>query len=157
MPQQTDIRRVDIQQIEIAQQIYPLQQAAYLLESRLIDYPNLPPLHESIETLRQSQELFLAYWAEGQVAGVLSYIRHQDRLEICRLVISPHHFRQGIAGRLLQAVETVEPEIKRLTVSTALKNQPALALYQKYGYRQTSQTILPDGLVLVELQKEITF
>jgi ribosomal protein S18 acetylase RimI-like enzyme len=56
---------------------------------------------------------------------------------------------------LLRAIEQVEVAVKRIIVSTAENNLPAIALYQKQGYTIAERTILPDGLVLVDLQKQI--
>ncbi|MFN8459347.1 MAG: GNAT family N-acetyltransferase [Anaerolineae bacterium] len=151
------ISRVDIHQPDIAWQIYTLQQAAYHIESQIIGYPTLPPLMESLEDLQQSGEQFLAFQAAGQLAGVLSYTHSPNALEICRMMVSPAYFRRGIAGKLLQAVETIEPNINQIVVSTAAQNQPALSLYQKYGYRQTFTTTLPDGLKLVTLHKQLPY
>lgn len=149
------INSVDIRQPDIARQIYHLQQAAYTVESQLIGYPNLPPLRETAAELQRSAEQFLAYQEEGQMVGTVSYLRRGDTLDIGRLVVSPAHFRRGIAGKLLAAVETAEPSLRYITVSTAAKNLPALTLYRKHGYSVVRQTVLADGLVLVELGKQI--
>lgn len=149
------INPVDIRQPDTARQIYRLQQAAYAVESQLIGYPDLPPLRETAVDLQRSGEQFLAYQAEGQMAGVVSYLRRGEALEICRLVVSPTHFRQGIAGKLLAAIETGESGLRSLTVSTAAGNLPAVTLYQKHGFKVVRQTVLADGLVLVELCKQM--
>ncbi|GAB4455340.1 MAG: hypothetical protein Fur0044_49620 [Anaerolineae bacterium] len=149
------IRQVDIRQPDIAHRVHALQQAAYTVESQLIGYPDLPPLRETRADLQHSAEQFLTYEEEGQIAGAVSYVRLDDTLDICRLVVSPAFFRRGIAGKLLKAVETGEPGIRQITVSTAEKNLPAVTLYQKYGYQVVRRTVLADGLVLVELRKQI--
>lgn len=146
---------VDIHQPEIAQQIYTLQQAAYRIEGELIGYAALPPLLESLETLQQSGEQFLAFQEAGQLAGVLAYTRNDSVLEICRMMVSPAYFRRGIAAKLLQALEAIEAEVNQIVVSTAAQNLPALALYQKYNYRHRFTTTLPDGLKLVTLSKQL--
>lgn len=149
------ISPIDIRQPDLAHQIQALQKAAYTVESQLIGYPNLPPLQETSTDLQHSAEQFLIYRAEGQIAGAISYLRLGDTLDICRLVVRPAYFRRGIAGKLLTAVETDEPGIRQITVSTAEKNLPAVALYQKHGYRVVQRTVLADGLVLVKLGKQI--
>ncbi len=150
------ISLVDIHQSEVAQQIYTLQKAAYRVEGELIGYPALPPLLESLKTLQQSSEQFLAFQEGGQIAGVLAYTRSANALEICRMMVSPVYFRRGIASKLLAAVETIEAAVNQILVSTAAQNQPALTLYQKHGYRQALTTTLPDGLRLVTLHKQLS-
>lgn len=149
------ISQVDIRQPDIAGQVHTMQQAAYTVESQLIGYPDLPPLRETETDLQHSGEQFLTYGEEGQLAGAVSYLRLGDMLDICRLVVSPAYFRRGIAGKLLEAVERSEPGIRQITVSTAEKNLPAVTLYKKHGYRVARRTVLADGLVLVELRKQI--
>jgi ribosomal protein S18 acetylase RimI-like enzyme len=149
------ISQVNIRQPDMAGQIHALQQAAYTIESQLIGYPDLPPLRETRADLQHSEEQFLIYREEGQIAGAVSYLRLGDTLDICRLVVSPAYFRRGVAGKLLEAVETGEPGIRQITVSTAEKNLPAVTLYQKHGYQVARRTVLADGLVLVELRKQI--
>ena len=149
------IGKIDLQDGAVAQQIYELQQASYLVESQLIDYPNLPPLLETVEALQHTGEQFLIFKEDERILGALSYIRTGDILEICRLIVSPNHFRRGIAGKLLRAAEEVEVDIKRIIVSTAENNLPAVTLYQKNGYHLAHRTVLPDGLALVQLKKEI--
>lgn len=149
------ISLVEIQKPEIAQQIYNLQQAAYTVERQLIGYPTLPPLLESLVSLRQSGEQFLVFQEEGQIVGALSYTCTAKSLEICRVMVSPGHLRRGIAGKLLASVENVGPDVHQIVVSTAVQNHPAIALYEKSGYRQTYTTTLPDGLKLVTLHKRL--
>lgn len=146
---------IDIRQPDTAGLVYRLQQAAYTVESQLIGYPELPPLRETAADLQRSDEQFLACWEQGQMVGAVSYLRRGETVEICRLVVSPAYFRRGIAGKLLAAVETGESDIRQITVSTAAKNLPAITLYQKHNYRVARRTVLADGLVLVELQKQI--
>ena len=149
------IYQTDIRERNTANRIHELRQAAYAVESQLIDYAQLPPLLETVEDLQHAREHFLTFQEAEQIIGAVSYVQAGDTLEICRLVVSPTHFRRGIAGRLLQALETIQPGIRQIIVSTAEKNLPAVTLYEKHGYHIARRTVLEDGLVLVELQKQI--
>jgi len=149
------IGKIDLQDGAVTQQIYELQQASYLVESQLIDYPNLPPLLETVEALQHTDEQFLIFKEDERILGALSYVRAGDILEICRLIVSPNHFRRGIAGKLLRAAEEVEVDIKRIIVSTAENNLPAVTLYQKNGYHLAYRTVLADGLALVGWYKQM--
>ena len=149
------ICQIDIRKPDIARQVHALQKASYTIESHLINYSDLPPLLETIEDLQDSAEHFLAFTERGQILGAISYTRDENILEICRLVVSPHHFRRGIAGRLLKSLEAKEAGVKRIIVSTAEKNYPAIFLYQKHGYHISQRRVLADGLALVQLSKPI--
>jgi len=141
---------------EVARSIVALQRASYAVEARLVGYPGIPALRETEEDVRSSDERFLAVEDDGVPVGVLSYSREGGTVEICRLVVSPDHFRQGIAGVLLAAIERAEPDARRLVVSTAVANRPAVALYEKHGYRKTETHALPDGLRIIRLLKHAT-
>lgn len=148
------ITEVDHHDLAIAQQIHSVQMAAYQIESDLIDYPDLPPLLESVEDVQASGECFLACWSNGKVVGVLSFERQRDLIEICRLVVAPEATRRGIGSQLLIVLEQRQVGCRCLNVSTAERNIPAIKLYEKQGYRITKRRELPDGLRLVELAKE---
>ena len=151
------IYKADHKQLTVARQLQALQEAAYAVESALIDYPDLPPLNESVADIQQSSDVFLVCQKDSRLVGALSYEQVEDVLDITRLVIHPDYFRQGIAGQLLRQVEQLAVGIVEITVSTAIKNKPAIALYKKYGYEQKDMTTLPDGLVLVHLRKQLKF
>jgi ribosomal protein S18 acetylase RimI-like enzyme len=110
-------------------------------------------LYESTADLQHSGETFLACLDAAEIIGVLSFARHVQSLEICRLVVSPRHFQRGIGSALLYAVEQHASPGTTITVSTAARNTPAVRLYQKHGYAITHRHTLPDGLVLVKLAK----
>jgi ribosomal protein S18 acetylase RimI-like enzyme len=146
---------IDIQDDTLARQVLAVQRPSYQIESTLIEYPNLPPLFETITDLQNSDETFVGCWIDEQLVGVLSYEQTDEGIHIDRLVVHPDTFRRGIGRALLQWLETaVSPA--RITVSTAAKNQPAIQLYQAQGYTIVQSSTLPDGLELVLLRKETT-
>lgn len=136
----------------IAAQVWEIQMAAYRYEAAFIDYPALPPLRQSVADLQASAEQFIGYVVETSIWGALSYEIADKSLDITRLIVNPAYFRRGIARQLLAYVEQI-PAIERLTVSTAQKNSPAVTLYERYGYAVYQEQRLPDGLVLLYLEK----
>lgn len=148
------IIHANIQDTTIATQLHALQRTAYAVESVLIDYPQLPPLHESVEQLQAADERWLVYMDQSEIAGAVAYRNLDDTLDICRMIVSPTHFRRGIGRALLNALEEREPTMPRLIVSTAEQNEPAIALYEKQGFHIYERITLPDGLRLVHLQKQ---
>ena len=150
------IELIDIQDDVLAEQVLTVQRPSYQQESDLIEYPNLPPLFETVADLQNSDETFVGYWLDGQLAGVLSYEQTDEGLHIDRLVVHPNYFRRGIGRALLAWVETAvsTPSPSPITVSTAAKNQPAIKLYQSQGYTIVQHKTLPDGLELVLLRKQ---
>jgi ribosomal protein S18 acetylase RimI-like enzyme len=147
------LQHLDVTNVTVAQRILDIQQLAYLQESILIDYPNLPPLKETLLDIQTSGESFLGYYEQNALAGVLSYSLEQKTLTIQRLVVHPTCTRRGIGRALLQELIHQHRHIKTFTVSTAEKNIPAVKLYEKHGFEITQRHTTPDGLALVRLKK----
>ena len=145
------IQLLEHKDLIVAEQILAVQRPSYQIESELINYPNLPPLHENATDIQNSDETFVGYWLDGTLAGVLAYEPEDDGFLIGRMVVHPDFFRRGIGRALLQWLETAVTST--LYVSTAAKNQPAIRLYQSKGFAIYQHKTLPDGLELVQLRK----
>ncbi|MCT4779280.1 MULTISPECIES: GNAT family N-acetyltransferase [Exiguobacterium] len=125
--------------------LYHLQQQAYQVEADLIGASHFPPLQQTEAQLRQEQPSGYVCVCEGSLVGILTL----EQETITRLIVSPDHFRQGIAKQLVQHVLTRQTV---RFVSTAAANHPAIALYQQFGFRQTNQQTR-DAIVLVTLER----
>lgn len=147
------IGEVDLSDDELARELLAVQVAAYAIEAELLAYPQLPPLFESIDDLRQSGERFLAARGDGRIVGATSIATSGAALDICRMVVRPSHMRRGIASRLLAAVESMRDGRVAITVSTGEDNIPAIRLYERNGFEIVKRRTLPDGLRLVGLEK----
>jgi ribosomal protein S18 acetylase RimI-like enzyme len=140
----------------IAGRINELQQASYAVESRLINYDRIPYLVQGAEGIITSEEIFIGCQVGNELAGLTSYEKEDPRsMTICRMVISPLFFRRGLALRLLEFLEELDPMIRYIYVQTAEKNHPAIHLYKKAGYQLIREFATPDGLSIVRLKKTI--
>lgn len=140
---------------EAATQMWQLQQAAYRVEAELIGWGDLPPLRETIEQLMESEETFVTYIEEGELAGALSYQKMGDQLDIHKMIVDPKHFRKGIARQLLIHLETIYSDVKTIVVSTGARNEPAVQLYLRHGYELTGTKEVAPGLELAFFRKEL--
>ena len=125
--------------------LYHLQQRAYQVEANLIGAPHFPPLKQTKAQLVQEQPSGYVCVRDESVVGALT-LEHET---ITRLIVSPDHFRQGIAKQLVQHVLTRQTV---RFVSTAAANHPAIALYRQLGFRQTNQSTR-DAIPLVTLER----
>lgn len=127
-----------------------LQRLAYAQEAALIGYPDLPPLHETLSELMECGETIIAWREAGELLGALGYKQSDDSFDICRLIVAPKAQRRGIARALL--IELIALG-RHITVTTAHRNQPALALYESLGFLQLRPYTTDDGLVLMPLAR----
>lgn len=138
---------------ELAERVLLIQKLAYRIEANLIGFDGIPTLHESIEDLQASDETFIGYFIDDLLAGVLSYSIGGNTLDIGRLVVHPDTFRRGIAQALVGTVETLDPSVQRIIVSTGALNTPARSFYEKQGYTHIGDVILPDGVTISQYEK----
>ena len=128
-----------------------VQRAAYAIEAELIGYPDLPPLHETLEALQATaEEIWLC--SEGdELVGVVGLEHGSDEMVIARLFVAPAWFRRGV-GSALVGHALAQAGGRRVRVGTGARNTPALALYERFGFARVDGGAASRGYV--ELVRE---
>lgn len=118
-----------------AKQILDVQFPAYKIEAQIIGFDGIPQLKDTVETIETSSEIFIGYTKEERLIAFLSYSKEENEYQICRLVVHPDYFKQGIARKLLRYFinEIVSP-LQKVIVSTGADNVPAINLYKSEGF-----------------------
>lgn len=147
------IQALDIREDEPASRVLDLQLAAYSVEAGLVGSWELPPLKDTMDSLKSSGETFRGYFVDGELAGAVSFETDGDSLVICRLFVGPGYFRRGIASSLLRCVEAAG--IERILVSTGARNTPARRLYEGHGFVAVGEEEVLPGLFIVRFRKEM--
>nr|WP_244093964.1 GNAT family N-acetyltransferase [Jeotgalibacillus sp. R-1-5s-1] len=83
---------------------------------------------------------------------MISFKIDRNHFDIHRLVVSPDHFRKGIASQLLAEIEHHDKS-HTLCVSTAEKNEPAIHFYKRNGFDIAGQTVIDERLTLIHFMK----
>jgi ribosomal protein S18 acetylase RimI-like enzyme len=146
---------LDIADPAVAEAVVGIQRRSYAVEAALIGFDGIPPLRETVSELQSSGRCGLSVLGArmgGELAGLLGY-RWVDllggELDIDRLAIDPRFFRLGLASALLAAL----PAAAAVIVSTGTRNQPALALYRRQGFRSTGSREIAPGVTVTELRR----
>ncbi len=86
--------------------------------------------------LRNKNTVFLAFREKELLTGSVWVQVVLDEGYIGNVAVRPAYRRRGIAGALLQALETLgrEKALSFLTLEVRAGNAPAIALYEKNGY-----------------------
>ncbi len=150
------ILRLSLLDDQTLRNILEIQIPAYQVEAGLIGYWEIPPLRDTLETLKASSESFYGYFEDGKLLGVISYRMEGDVMELCRLVVHPNFFRKGIGKTLLMYLEKIEKHMTKMRVSTGSKNAPAIALYRGYGFEEVEVIGVDENLTLSVFQKSIS-
>lgn len=147
------ITRIDVKDRIQALELLSLQMQAYLVEADRIGFPDLPPLRDTLDALKESKETFYGYRVDDELAGAVGYTREDGNVTICRLMVSPSWFRRGYGRALLQFVESKEADATNFTVSTASRNEPAIRLYERFGYQPVEERKIAPELSLTLFRK----
>ncbi|MCG7409777.1 GNAT family N-acetyltransferase [Paenibacillus sp. ACRRX] len=150
------IKSLDLKEQVTLEALWMMQLTAYRIEANLIGFDKIPPLMESMEQLAQANEKFYGWYTDDHVlAGAVSTeMEAPGELQICRLMVRPDHFRQGIARKLMDHVLNMDG-IHTFTISTGLKNEPAVTLYEKLGFQYKCDDEVGPGVVLRTLEMKV--
>jgi GNAT superfamily N-acetyltransferase len=140
---------------EDAAEILALQLLAFESEARLYGNWTIPPMTQTLESLRlqiQNETVLKAMegtFLIGSVRGELS----QNVCRIGRLIVHPHHQGRGIGTKLLQAIERNFPAAAQFELFTGSRSEGNIRLYTRSGYVVTGTRPGPDEVTLVVLSK----
>jgi ribosomal protein S18 acetylase RimI-like enzyme len=145
------LRKLPAEDLDGRREVFELQLLSYQREADLIQYQNLPPLRESLAEFIATNDQTYVYSTNGSVVGAILFSQNFSRLSINKLIVDPHHFRQGIGRSLLMHLLR-NFSFTTCHVSTSAKNIPALQLYLSCGFLITKTEIVEENLELAHLE-----
>nr|WP_252281104.1 GNAT family N-acetyltransferase [Peribacillus frigoritolerans] len=86
----------------------------------------------------------------------MSYTKENGQMLICRMVVHPDYFRQGIADALLHALQ-LHVDWDKISVSTGKMNLPARNLYEKNGFTHKEDVEAAPRLSISIYEKQHSF
>ncbi|UAL50567.1 MULTISPECIES: GNAT family N-acetyltransferase [Metabacillus] len=149
------IKKIDITNPKFAEEVLNVQLPSYKVEAEIIDFYEIPPLKDTVETLLQCSETFFGYYISEELCGAISIKVEKDVMDIHRLIVHPNYFKKGIAKMLLDFIESHIEGIETIIVSTGSKNTPAVNFYEKNGFSKIGETRVNERLSLTSFKKKI--
>ncbi len=151
------IERLDLRSEDTAEELWSLQHAAYRVEASIIGVADLPPLRETVADLMVCGETFWGCRTEdGDLVGAISTEKETegDTVTLCRVMVHPERFRQGIGRLLLTHAIEAYPEGVRFEVTAETRNRPAIALYERLGFRAVDTFAPRPDIAMLRMRME---
>ena len=138
-----------------AEAILALQKLAYASEARRYDNWTIPPLVETLDSVRRqiAEHVVLKATVDGRLAGSVRGVVTDGVCEVCRLSVDPALQRRGIGSALLAAIEARFPDVEAYELFTGNRSVENLRLYDRQGYRHARTKVLSPAVSLVFLRK----
>jgi ribosomal protein S18 acetylase RimI-like enzyme len=138
-----------------AEAVLVLQKLAYEREARRYNDWTIPPLVETLDSVRDqiAHHVVLKAVVDGRLAGSVRGVVTDDVCEVCRLSVDPTLQRRGIGSALIAAVEARFPDIEAFELFTGNHSVENLRLYERHGYRHARTKVLSPVVSLVYLRK----
>ncbi len=146
--------KITLAEIADAVEILALQKLAYQSEAAIYNDYTIPPLTQSLESIRSefSDYTFLKAIEGDIIVGSVRAKINDGTCYISRLIVHPDYQNRGIGSALLKEIERIR-KAERYELFTGSKSERNLYLYKKHGYRDFKTEDQADNVKIVFLQK----
>ena len=146
--------KINNKETKTAEEIRAIFQVSYAVESEILKAVDFPPLKRTVSQFMDTNSEFYAYYLTRNIAGVIEIDNHQDITHIQSLVVDPKYFRKGIGRKLVQFILDTY-KTKLFTIETGIDNQPAIKLYESFGFQELNQWDTNHGIRKIRFEKRI--
>ena len=147
--------RIDRAAADDAAEILELQKLAYQSEARLYDDWNLPPLQQSLESMRAelASSIVLKALVADRLVGSVRAREARGTCHVGRLIVAPPLQGHGIGTRLMYSIEASFPAAQRFELFTGSRSEDNIRLYERLGYRRSREEVVSPAVTLVYMEK----
>ena len=145
------IRKFDQNNKAELKQVYSVQIAAYTVEADIVGAETFPPLHGTLQELRDSRDESYVYLVDDVAIGAIFLEMTATSVLISKLIVLPNFFRRGVARTLISHCLKLYPDTD-FEVGTGSGNFPALELYRSFGFRIFEEALLEENIRICRLQ-----
>jgi ribosomal protein S18 acetylase RimI-like enzyme len=142
--------------VSVAEELLALQKLAYRSEAEIYNDFSIPPLIQTLESMKEDfkNQLFLKALLDGRIMGSVRAYSKEGTCYIGRLIVHPDFQGRGIGTRLMNEIEKIFRGCKRFELFTGDRSERNLRLYQKLGYRMFKTAKVTDRTNIVFLEKK---
>jgi ribosomal protein S18 acetylase RimI-like enzyme len=135
--------------------ILDLQKLAYQSEAWLYDDWTLPPLIQTLESMRDdiARCIVLKAVQDGRLAGSVRAYSSEGLCHIGRLIVQPDFQGQGIGTQLMRHIEGEFPQTHKFELFTGSRSAGNIRLYERLGYSRAREKVLSPAITLVFMEK----
>lgn len=154
-PAPPSLYRIDTAAPDDAPAILALQKLAYESEARLYDDWNLPPLIQTLDSLRGEIAASVVLKAADANGNILGSVRARESAGTChigRLIVAPEFQGLGLGTRLMREIEA-RFRVPRFELFTGSRSAGNIRLYERLGYRRFREQLLSPAVTLVFMEK----
>ena len=145
------IRKFDQNNKAELKQVYSVQIAAYTVEADIVGAETFPPLHGTLQELRDSRDESYVYLVDDVAIGAIFLEMTATSVLISKLIVLPNFFRRGVARTLISHCLKLYPDTD-FEVGTGSGNFPALELYRSFGFRIFEEALLEENIRICRLR-----
>lgn len=149
------MNRITYAKVDDTEAIFKLQKRSYQSEAKRYNDWTIPPLTQSLESLKD--EILaggvLKYSLGQAIVGSVRTSRRGGKCVISRLMVVPEFQRHGIGSALLTAVEAHFPNVQAFELSTESKSVDDIRFYQRQGYQIIAAKVLSPAVTSVFMSK----
>jgi GNAT superfamily N-acetyltransferase len=140
---------------EDAAAILELQKRAYESEARLYGDWTLPPLTQTLPSLREefASSTVLKAMEGDRLVGSVRAREAEGLCLIGRLIVEPQLQGRGVGTMLMHHIESRFPQVRGFELFTGSRSEGNLRLYEHLGYRRSREKELSATVTLVFLEK----
>ncbi len=124
-----------------AGELLTLRRAAFVTEAQQYGDPNIPPLTQTLQELREDMArediVTIGAWDGHRLVGSIRIELEGNKATLGRLVVAPDQQGRGIGTSLLFAMLPYLPEsVEEIWVFTGKDSKQNLSLYAKHGFEE---------------------
>ena len=148
------IIKINNKETKIVEEIRAIFQVSYAVEADILKAVDFPPLKRTVSQFMDINSEFYAYYLTSNIAGIIEIDNNKDLTHIQSLVVDPKCFRKGIGRKLVQfTLDTCRSKL--FTVETGIDNNPAIKLYESFGFQELKQWDTNHGIRKIRFEKRI--